>query len=695
MSPGRIGALTIANRIVMPAMDMNLSDDGVITEADIAHYVARAHGGTGLITTGAAVVAYPVGAASRRQPGLSGDRFVPGLRALADGIHQAGGLLCVQLCHHGKTSAIDTADGRPLLVPSPPATSIDLGPLIDSTEDERRRLAEAREGKHDTYKEATEGDLAWAIERFADAAARVKSAGADAVEIHAAHGYLLSAFLSGGYNKRSDRWGGAISNRARLTCEVVGAVRASVGDGYPIIVKINGAEFTLEGGLTTAEVVAASRLIEAAGADAIHVSGYSHEPFAAFTLGPLPSKVGAYRDVAKAVKAAVDIPVIAVGRMLPEVAEEMIARGECDFAAMGRQLLTDPDLAAKVREGRRASVRPCINCYVCVEQNFFDATPRCAVNPSLQIQGSSDLPSAATPRRVVVVGSGPAGMEVARLSARRGHTVTILEKEARLGGTAWFSQLTTPANGPFVEWLVHEVDVEGVEVRAGTTATVENVTALCPDVVVVATGARRARPAVPGADLPHVWTGDDLRALLTGGDAPIRGRGLLTRAALSLGRGLGLTSDLARVRRLSRRWIPLGRDVAVIGGGLVGLELAEFLAERNRRVTVLEEGPVLGLPMAIPRRFATVAAAIAHGVALVRNAYVIEIRRDAVVYRIGEEQRTVPADSVVVAGAVHPDASLAEDLRTAGLDVRVVGDAGGIGYIEGAVHSAWRVASEI
>jgi NADPH-dependent 2,4-dienoyl-CoA reductase/sulfur reductase-like enzyme len=133
----------------------------------------------------------------------------------------------------------------------------------------------------------------------------------------------------------------------------------------------------------------------------------------------------------------------------------------------------------------------------------------------------------------------------------------------------------------------------------------------------------------------------------------------------------------------------------VIGGGLVGLELAEFLAERNRRVTVLEEGPVLGLPMAIPRRFATVAAATAHGVALVRNAHVTEIRRDSVVYRVGEEERTTRADTVVLAGGVHPDTRLADELRTTGLDVRVVGDAGDVGYIEGAVHSAWRVAADL
>lgn len=698
MSPGRIGALTLPNRVVMPAMDMNLSDGGVISEGDIAHYVTRARGGTGLVTTGASVVAYPAGATSRRQPGLSDDRFIPGLRALADGVHDAGGRVCVQLCHHGKTSAVDTADGRALLVPSVPTAPIDLSPLVDTTDGERRGLAESREGNVDTYKEATEQDIDWVLERFADAAARVRSAGVDAVEIHAAHGYLLSAFLSAGYNQRTDRWGGSIENRARLTCEVIRAVRDGVGSGYPVIVKINGAEFHLDGGLATTEVVTASQLFEAAGADAIHVSGHSHQPFVGFTSGPLPSAIGAYRDVTRAVKAAVTIPVIAVGRMLPELSEEMLAHRECDFVAMGRQLLAEPELVAKIRDGRRASVRPCINCYVCVEQNFFDATPRCAVNPSLQIQGPPELQPTATSRRVVVVGGGPAGMEAARVAAHRGHSVTLLEESDHLGGTAWFSQLTTPANAPYVHWLEHELSVEDVDVRTRTTATVESVDALHPDVVIVATGARRERPAVPGAELPHVWSGDDLRALLIGSNGSIGRhglRGLFARTVMTTGRRLGVTTKAERVRRLSKTWMPIGRHVVIWGGGLVGLELAEFLAERDRKVTVLEEGPILGLPMAMPRRFAAVQQAIAHGVALFRNAKLTDIRRDVVVYRVGDEERTVRADTVVLAGGVEPDTKFADDLRSAGFDVKVVGDAEDVAYIEGAVHSAWAVAGAL
>lgn len=281
-------------------------------------------------------------------------------------------------------------------------------------------------------------------------------------------------------------------------------------------------------------------------------------------------------------------------------------------------------------------------------------------------------------------------MEAARIAAERGHHVTLVDAADRLGGTAWFSQLTTPANGPLIEWLGHELDRLGVTVRLATTATAESVVALRPDAVVVATGATRGRPPIRGADQRHVHTGDELRALLTGGR--VDGSGVGTRLALRAGRALRITSRPDRVRRLSQRWMPLGHRVAVIGGGLVGIELAEFLAERGRAVTVLEAGPHSGLPMASPRRWAGVRRAEQHGVDIVRNASVVEITADEVVYDAGSERVRVAADDVVIASEVQPGAPLAEALAARGVEVHVVGDAAEVGYIEGAIRSAWAVA---
>jgi 2,4-dienoyl-CoA reductase-like NADH-dependent reductase (Old Yellow Enzyme family) len=694
LAPGRIGPLELPNRVLLPAMDMNLCDDGVITAGEIEHYTARAAGGAAMVITGSGAVAFPHGATTRNQPGLSDDRFVPGLRALADSVHAVGGRLCIQLCHHGKTSAVDTAEDRALLVPSVPTDGLDLSALQDNTMDELMKLAAASKGKTPTYEVADDTSIAWVIDQFAGAAARVREAGGDAVEIHAAHGYLLSAFLSAAYNHRDDEWGGPIDRRARLTCEVIAAVRAAVGPDLAVLVRVNGHEYGVPDGLRADEVAVAAPLFVAAGADAIHVSANAHNPFADFTEGPLPSTVGQYREFARTVKAAVEVPVIAVGRLLPETAEEMLVAGDCDFVSMGRQQLADPDLVDKLRSGRRASVRPCINCYVCVEQNFFEASPRCSVNPALGHEDLARPVPAITPRHVVVVGGGPGGMETARVAAARGHRVTLLERGERLGGTVWFSQLTTPANAPLVDWLEHEIRRLGVDVRLGSAATAAALRALSPDVVVVATGAVRGRPAVAGSDLPHVQTGDGLRALITGAgstDAAPR-HSLLERAAMKAARTLRLTDDPSRIRELSKRWMPIGTQVVVLGGGLVGLELAEFLAERGRTVTVLEPGPALGLAMAMPRRWTAVRRAAEHGVTLVRGAEVVEITECDVVYRVGDDVHRVAATDVVVADEVRPDESFADELRTAGFQVEVVGDAAEVGYIDGAIHSAWRVA---
>ncbi|MEI7753205.1 MAG: FAD-dependent oxidoreductase [Actinomycetota bacterium] len=703
LSPASIGSMTLPNRVILPAMDMNHCDEGAITVAEVEHYSARAAGGCSLVITGASAVSWPLGATSRKQPGLSDDRFIPGLTALAAGVHAAGGRVCVQLCHHGKTASVDSADGRPQLVPNPPPDRMDLSALADNPIDELMRLATATQGKPATYKSATADDLVWVAEQFADAAARVQSAGCDAVEIHGAHGYLISTFLSSAYNLRTDEYGGDLYGRSRLLVEVIRSVRARVGVDFPIIVRLNGCEYGIPGGITPEETAATARLAEAAGADAIHVSANAVNPFRDFTLGPLPAEVGQYREMAATVKRAVRIPVIAVGRLLPEIAEEMLAAGECDFVSLGRQQLADPELVNKLAEGKRASIRPCINCYVCVEQNFFDAPPRCAVNPALgnEIAATQQIALTAKPVHVVVIGGGPGGLESARIASQRGHRVTLLERGDRLGGTMWFSQLTTPANEMLVDWLGHEVRQNGVNIKLGHTATVESITSMQPDIVVVATGAKRDRLAVPGGDLDHVRSGDEMRALIIGHTDDSAGgkQSLLNRAALAVGRTLRLTKSADTIRSLSRRWMPVGKHIVIVGGGLVGLELAEFLAERDRTVTVLEQGPHFGLPMAMPRRWTAVLKTTNHGVTLVRNAQVTEITATHVLYQVHTADGTasgdvisVTATDVIIASEVRSDTSLADQLRDAGLVVHVVGDASEVGYIEGAMHSAHAVA---
>lgn len=685
--------MTVPNRVVLPAMDMNLCEDGEIEQGDIDHFVARAAGGTGLIITGACAVAYPIGCTSTKEPGLSEDRFLPGLKALADAVHGTGSKLCVQMTHHGKVARIDTVQDRPLLVPSAPTGSADMSALADNTRAELQRMAAVTEGKKASYHEATQEDIDWVVRCFAESAARVQAAGGDAVEIHCAHGYILGAFLNRADNKRTDGYGGSLQNRARFAVEAIEAVKAAVGDSLAILVRVAGREFGEDGGLTTEEAVQAAALFEQAGADAIHVTGWGRNPFSNFTDGPLPNKVGAYAEFAGEVKKAVSIPVITVGRVLPEVGEKAISEGTADFAAMGRQLLADPDLVNKLKAGTPENVRPCINCYVCVQENFWDDTPLCAVNPALGNEKLLPLTPTTTSKHIVVVGAGPGGLETARLARERGHRVTVLDKSDRLGGTLWFSSLTTPDNERLLDWLKVQVEHLGVDIRLKTEATVHSIQALKPDVVVVATGAIRERPPVPGSTLPHVHTGDSLRALMTGAGDVSEVPPLL-RFIAKLGKLSGITRSPAAIRTVTRRFLPMGKDVVVIGGSLVGLELSEFLAERGRQVTLLEEGQQLGVPMALPRRWTAVRTARDEGVTVHRHATVQRITDKYVEFQVGAQTMTAPADMVVVASGVSAQAPLADALAGVVPEVHVVGDAGAVDYIEGAIHSAWKVATK-
>lgn len=686
--------MRLENRIVLPAMDMNVSEHGEIEQPEIDHYVARAKGGAGLIITGACAITFPYGAASLKEPGLSEDRFIPGLKALADAVHAAGSKLCIQSTHHGKVARVDTANDRPVLAPNQPDYSYSMKGLADCTPEELAKMGAATAGKQTTYHAMTQEDIDKLIVDWADAAERVAKAGCDAIEIHVAHGYILGVFLNQRDNKRTDQYGGSLENRARLACEVISAVKERVGDRLAVLVRVAGEEYGQEGGLTLAESSRASAMFEKAGADAIHVTGWGRNPFDNFTDGPLPNKVGAYLDNAAEIKKHVSIPVIAVGRMLPDVSEKAIAAGKVDFAAMGRQLLADPDLPKKLREGRAAEVRPCINCYLCVTENFFDDTPFCAVNPALGNERLLPLRPTSASKHVVVVGAGPSGMESARVLTERGHRVTIVDKSDRLGGTMWFSTMTTPDNERLLRWLKAEIKRLRIAVRLNTVATPELIRELKADHVIVATGAVRPKPSIPGGDLPNVQTGDTMRAMMLG-TATAEEAGAFLATVGKLGRLSGLTKSPWIVREATKIFLPMGKHVTVIGGSLVGLELSEFLAERGKKVTLLHEAQQLGLPLAMPRRWTAVKDATHHGVDIHRNVTVTRITKDTVEYTEGDEKRTARADMVVYAEGTTSASPLADTLRDAGVSVDVVGDAGEVNYIHGAIHSSWKVATAL
>jgi len=705
MSPGKIGGLELPNRILMTPMGSNLAEaDGHMGERIKAYYEARARGGVGLIVVGVGAICWPAGACNPNQVAISDDSFLPGLSDLTRRVHGHGGKIAIQLQHASKVAIRDIAAGRPMLVPSIPEPK--AGDLMNDLTPEEKSAFVApytSEGSRIRYEEMTPECIAEITQRFAEAAERAQRAGFDGVEIHAGHGYLLSAFLSPASNKRKDAYGGPLENRARFLMEVLEATKRRVGKDFPVWCRIDATELETQGGICFEDAKRTAEWAEAAGADAIHVSAYA-DPMKghAFTQAPLVHTPMGFVDYAAGIKQCVTIPVIAVGRIDPDEAEQVISQGKADFVAMGRKLLADPDLPNKLKENHPEDVRPCIYCYVCVGEIFLNRGLRCAVNPStgreFEVIEERSMTAPSPTKEVLVIGAGPAGMETARIAALRGHRVTLVEKSEQMGGTLFFASLAYEANTQLVRWLETQVRKLPIELKLGCEATPERVKKLDPDAIVVAIGARRQRPALPGMERPLVYSGDDLRQLFSGGrDSGGRGKlNVFQRILIAAGRLIGATKNVDRIRKLTRLWMPLGKRVTLIGGGLVGIELAEFLLERGREVTVLEESKNLASSMSVPRRWRSLHALRSHQVRLETEARVEAIEEGAVAWRnAAGERETHPADAVILASGTEANPGLGEALQKDFSEVHLIGDCSGLGYIEGALADAARIGRKL
>ncbi|HEY2428072.1 MAG TPA: FAD-dependent oxidoreductase, partial [Acidimicrobiales bacterium] len=565
--------------------------------------------------------------------------------------HAHGAAIAPQLVHDGAASLADAAAGRPRLVPSPPAPMAPdrLSRMVTPSEADAMMRPFVQPTSTMDVREATEDDLAWVIERFVDATRRARDAGFDGVELHAGHGYLIDSFLSPASNRRTDRWGGDVKGRARLLVETVKAIRAEVGDGFPLWCRFNAVEHFRPGGETIDDALAVAALAVEAGVDALHVSAYA-DPAAGLgvTEAHTPSRPGALLEHAGAVKGTVDVPVITFGRLEPEQAEAALAAGQADFVAMGRKLLADPDLPRKLAAGGPADVRPCIYQYRCIGNIFIGENVACVVNAAT---GHDDLGRAGAlppPRRVLVIGGGPGGLEAARVLAGDGHTVALWEGAAALGGRLAIGGLLDPQLQALVDWLVRQVAAAGVDVSLGREAAVEDVVAAGYDEVVVATGAAWEAPA-------GCMTVDRLRPWLVEDDGSV------------------------------------GRRVVVLGGGRPALSVAALCADRGRQVTVVADGAVLAPELGLPGRFRLVHEVGARGVELVSGVQVLEVGPDGIRHSRG----SVECDTVIGASPGEGSSGLGDALAAAGAPVWMAGDCRSPRGVEGATADAATIAAAL
>jgi 2,4-dienoyl-CoA reductase (NADPH2) len=653
LAPGAIGSMRLRNRILMAPMGDSLAHpDGTVSEAQLAYFEARARGGAALLLIGSVAVAYPDGCVDERQVAASRDSDVPGLAALATRVHAHGARLAAQLTYNGALARLDIARGHPMLVPSVPGRPHPdrLSMMVTDAELAGFTAPYASPTARVAYRVADEADLAAVVERFADATERCRRAGIDGVELHAGHGYLIDEFLSPSSNDRADAWGGDVDGRARLLLEVIRAIRARVGDDFPVWMRINAVEHHKERGEVFDDQLAVIDRAVAAGLDAVHVTAYASMDVA---TGPTdsyaPHRVGALSDYAAAVREMTSVPVVTFGRFEPDEAERVLADGRADFVAMGRKLLADPDLPNKLAAGDAARVRPCLYQYRCIGNIFVNESLACVANAATGREDVAVLPPPARRRRVLVVGAGPAGLETARVLAGQGHTVEVREREDRPGGVLAAVAGADPVLDRYAAWLLGEAEVAGVTVTTGATVTAADVRRDAFDAVVVATGPAWLTPPVPGAD--RVRTPVELRDVLAEG-------------------------------------APAPETVAIVGGGKPGLTLATALRARGADVTVVESSAVFGTELGLPGRWRLVADAEAEAIALLGNARVVAIGATTVDVRVDEAVRTIPAVLVVTTERTAGAPALADALRDAGLDTYVLGDAAAARGFEGLTRDA-------
>jgi NADPH-dependent 2,4-dienoyl-CoA reductase/sulfur reductase-like enzyme len=460
--------------------------------------------------------------------------------------------------------------------------------------------------------------------------------GIDAVEIHGAHQYIVASFLSSATNKRQDKYGGSLENKARFLIEITEAMKAAAGPDYPIWPRLNIQEFGIDDGITLEETRQVIAMSVKAGAQAVHASAYG--AFSFITTAPLPDIPARLVPLAAEVKKTTSVPVIAVGRLDLETGEKVLTDGQADLIAIGRRLIADPDLPKKTAENRAEDIVPCIGCFECIERLGGRGEGMiCTINPATGREGERRIRPAERIKKVLVIGSGPAGMEGALAAAQRGHQVTLIEKDQRLGGQLNIAALP-PNKGdilPWLNYLKNQLTKAGVEIRLNTEATPELVVEEKPEAVIIAQGGIPLKPDIPGIDGTNVVTAQEV----------LSGRA------------------------------PTGQNIVIIGGGLVGCETGHYLAEKGKRVVIVEMLKRMASEMGPMVRRRLMDGLKKHGVTMLTEAKCQEISEAGVTVTDGSGQKNLlPAETIVLAVGYRENDGLFKKLEGRVPEIYLVGD---------------------
>lgn len=644
---GTIGTMKTKNRIVMTAMGNHLANaDGSVSAGDIAFYRARAQGGVGVIITECALVDGVRGKGNNKQISVAEDRFIPGLEQLAREIHRYDSKIVVQIYHPGRQGISAVNGNLPLLAPSEVECQAVHQPTVAMTT----------------------AEVAAMVERFVQAAVRVKAAGIDGVEVHGAHGYLINQFLSPYTNRREDNYGGSFANRLRFLEEIVLGIRQHCGRDYPLLVRLSVDEFlgTVDGcerGLQLADGLSIARHLEEWGVDAIDVSSGIYESMNT-AWEPASFDQGWKSYLPAAIKKAVTIPVIGVAVIRdPAYADKLIAEGKLDFAGSARQHYADPEWANKAKAGKVNELRKCISCLHCMETLMAaDLSPipcQCGINiQSGRELEYSDFKQDGNGRIVAVIGAGPAGLEAARVLAMRKYKPIIFEKTANAGGQLELAN--KPPKKDKINWLINyltgQVQQLGVEIRFNTAPTLADLQALKPYAVFIAQGSEPIMPEfIPG----------------------IAGQEVMGAAEI-----------------LSGTATVTGKKVAVIGSGMTGLETAHLLAENENEVSIFEMAATIGPGLFFQNLIDVMSQLGPLNVKLYPKHKLLRIDNGNAVFAImadqeRHEEKTYKFDAIVICLGTKPNTALVEEIKANFEPVYILGDALKAGRIRDAMETGF------
>lgn len=645
--PITIGSMVLKNRIILAPMSTNLARNGKVTKRMIDYYVERAKGGISMITAEDAMVEEsPRGNHTLDPLLIDGDKYVDGLRKLADSIKDHGVKAVLQLSHAGRRGG--RVDPRGYLL-----VTRGMIPVAPSS------IPHPSPG-YVVPRELNRGEIYGLIDKFVRAAVLTEKAGFDGVQLHGAHLYLIGEFLSPASNKRTDEFGNSFEGRMKFILEIIRGIRQELG-GYPLLVRINGKD-GIEGGLTLADSIEISQCLEEAGVDAIHVSvgagaAISSEDFIPASA-PMRFPEGCIVHLAEAIKTHLSIPVIAVNRINNvDLAEKILREGKADIVAMGRALLADPQIVHKSVSGKKGDVRPCIGDIAgCTHQLVVENKPvSCTVNPSVGRERISRYRKASQAKRIVVIGAGPSGLEAGLHLSKRGHKVTILEKGERVGGQ--MLKASIPPGKADIDKLTkyyeRQLEQQNIDIRFNVSANRQYVSELRPDAIVIATGSN---PFVPkNFRSPRTYT----------------------------------------VFEVLSQEVELGSKVAIIGGGGNGAETAEYLAERGKKVTIIEQLEGIANDIPPPVRMWLLFSLEKLNVEVMTNTVVESVTEDGVNVKRGDREFSIEADSIVVAVGHSPNTEFVDDLKTLGCKVHTCGDVNEPRDIRFAIREGFEVGGKI